>query len=86
MRKGWVMILGSLASATGPVPIVADEHIISPVQRMGVSAPSFGTREVCTTIAWGVDGFRSKCEIDTPRPNPALRGLCTTYYGYRVCH
>jgi hypothetical protein len=86
MRIGWVFILGSLASVTGPLPIVANEQAIGPAQRTGFLAPSFGTREVCTTVAWGIDGFRSECEIDTPRPNPALNGVCTTYYGHRVCH
>jgi hypothetical protein len=85
MRIGWVFVLGSLASVTGTTPIVADEHAAT-AQRTGFSAPSVGTREVCTTVAWGVDGFRTECEIDTPRPNSALHGICTTYYGHRVCH
>lgn len=50
-------------------------------------------RETCTTQTWrfgsGFDEVRSDCVArlvpDDPR-NPALSGICMTYYGRRTCH
>lgn len=47
------------------------------------------TREVCKTIAWGYDEIRTDCRtepIPVRREDPALRGLCITRYGNRVCY
>lgn len=47
------------------------------------------TQEICTTIDWGIDGVRTNCrmaERPAPTENPALKGICTTYYGRRTCY
>jgi hypothetical protein len=52
-------------------------------------AVAAATREVCTEISWGYDGVRTDCRfkvLAAEAPNPALKGLCTTYYGRRTCH
>jgi hypothetical protein len=47
------------------------------------------TQEVCTTVGVGPDGVRTDCRVAV-RPaaldNPALKGICTTYYGRRTCY
>ncbi|HXG80118.1 MAG TPA: hypothetical protein VNJ31_12380 [Methyloceanibacter sp.] len=48
-----------------------------------------GTREMCTTIAWGLDGVRTDCRyraIAADKPTEALKGICTTFYGRRTCY
>jgi hypothetical protein len=47
------------------------------------------TREVCTISEWGFDEIRTDCKtavLPAPKSNPALSGLCTTYYGRRTCY
>jgi hypothetical protein len=47
------------------------------------------TREVCTEALWGYDEIRTDCRTElrpAPKTNPALRGICTTYYGRRSCY
>jgi len=47
------------------------------------------TQEVCTTALWGYDEVRTDCRMEVraaPKTNPALRGICTTYYGLRTCY
>jgi hypothetical protein len=47
------------------------------------------TQEVCTVALWGYDAIRTDCRIaahPAPKTNPALRGICTTYYGRRTCY
>jgi hypothetical protein len=47
------------------------------------------TQEVCTVALWGYDEIRTDCRIaahPAPKTNPALRGICTTYYGRRTCY
>ena len=47
------------------------------------------TREVCTTTNWGFEEIRTDCRMEVspaPKDNPALKGICTTYYGRRACH
>jgi hypothetical protein len=55
-------------------------------QSEAVEPATLGSREVCTTISWGEDNFRTECRVDSGGGNPALQGICTTYYGHRVCH
>jgi hypothetical protein len=47
------------------------------------------TQETCTSAVWGYDGIRTDCRTAV-RPalkaNPALQGICTTYYGRRTCY
>ncbi|HSD93475.1 MAG TPA: hypothetical protein VLB11_10675 [Methyloceanibacter sp.] len=61
------------------------EHAVAP-EAMLVPAV---TREVCTESVWGFDEIRTDCRFEVraaPQPNPALKGICTTYYGLRECH
>ena len=47
------------------------------------------TREVCTTTNWGFEEIRTDCRMEVspaPKGNPALKGICTTYYGRRACY
>ncbi len=47
------------------------------------------TREVCTTTNWGFGEIRTDCRMEVspaPKANPALKGICTTYYGRRTCY
>jgi hypothetical protein len=46
-------------------------------------------REVCTTGEWGFDEIRTDCRaepIPVRRADPALRGVCVTRYGQRICY
>jgi hypothetical protein len=46
------------------------------------------TREICDVAEWG-DQARTDCRTavyPAPKPNPALSGICTIYYGRRICH
>lgn len=77
---GMVAMLGGAAQA---------EHAVAPE---GNLVPAV-TREVCDVAAWGAEwGFdqvRTDCRTHAyaaPKPNPALSGICTIYYGRRVCH
>ncbi len=61
------------------------EHAIAPEAKL---VPAV-TREVCTEQVWGVDTVRTDCRVEVraaPQPNPALKGICTIYYGQRTCH
>jgi hypothetical protein len=47
------------------------------------------TQEICDYAEWGYDQVRTDCRTEirpAPKPNPALSGICTIYYGRRVCH
>jgi len=47
------------------------------------------THEVCDVAEWGYDQVRTDCRsavYPAPKPNPALSGICTIYYGRRTCH
>jgi hypothetical protein len=47
------------------------------------------TQETCTVGEWGYDEVRSDCRVrvrEAPKPNPALKGICTIYYGVRTCY
>ena len=47
------------------------------------------TREICDVAEWGYDQVRTDCRMEVrpaPKPNPALKGICTIYYGRRICH
>jgi hypothetical protein len=75
---GLVALLSGTAQAE-PERAIAPEGAVLPVV----------TREVCTTMLWGFDEIRSDCRAETrpaPKDNPALKGICTIYYGRRTCH
>ena len=47
------------------------------------------TQEICDYAEWGYDQVRTDCRMEVrpaPKPNPALKGICTIYYGRRICH
>jgi len=47
------------------------------------------TREICDVAEWGYDQVRTDCRTEVrpvAKPNPALSGICTIYYGHRSCH
>ena len=47
------------------------------------------TQEVCTTALWGFDEIRTDCRTEVraaSKPSPALKGICTIYYGRRTCY
>ena len=79
-----------LSAVVAVVPVAQgaaySKHAIVPIERATFHPPSTANREVCTTISWGFGDFRTECRIDTPGENPALHGICTTYYGRRVCY
>ncbi len=80
------LISSALVAAVSGAPVVAEEgHAIVPAEPATFYPASTGSREVCATISWG-SGERTECWIDTPGVNPALHGICTTYYGRRVCN
>ena len=75
-----------LAAMVGMLSWAAQaEHAVAPEAKL---VPMV-TREVCTESAWGFDEIRTDCRVEVraaPQPNPALKGICTTYYGLRMCH
>jgi len=71
-----VALLGTTAQA---------EHAITPEAKL---LPVV-TQEVCTSALWGYDEVLTDCRTEVraaPKVNPALRGICTIYYGRRTCH
>jgi hypothetical protein len=61
------------------------EHAVAPE---GELVPVV-TREICDVAEWGYDQIRTDCRMEVrhaPKPNPALSGICTIYYGRRTCH
>ncbi|MCJ7528194.1 MAG: hypothetical protein MUO37_08820 [Methyloceanibacter sp.] len=79
-----VIFAGCIAMLCGTAQ-AEPEHAIAPE---GAVLPVV-TREICTTMLWGSDEIRSDCRTETraaPKDNPALKGICTIYYGRRTCH
>jgi hypothetical protein len=77
---GLVAAIGGAAQAEHAVPPEGD---LVPVV----------TREICDVAEWGAewgyDQVRTDCGTavyPAPNPNPALSGICTIYYGRRICH
>lgn len=73
---GMVAAIGGVAEA---------EHAVAPE---GDLVPVV-TREICDVAEWGYDQVRTDCRMEAypaPKPNPALSGICTIYYGRRTCH
>jgi hypothetical protein len=70
------IVCGAAASA---------EHAVTPEDELVPVA----TQEICIMIDWGLDGVRTDCRMavrQAPVDNPALKGICTIYYGRRICH
>jgi hypothetical protein len=77
-----VLVAGFLAMVGGAA---LAEHAVTPEAEL---VPVV-TQEVCDIAEWGYDQVRTDCRMEVrpaPKPNPALSGICTTYYGRRVCH
>ena len=71
-----VVMLGGVAQA---------EHAVAPEANL---VPVV-TQEVCTTALWGFDEIRTDCRTEVraaSKPSPALKGICTIYYGRRTCY
>jgi len=62
------------------------QHAIQP------NEPSYqpvGVREVCSTMDFGFGEIRTDCrteELAPAKADPALKGICTIYYGRRSCY
>ena len=75
---GVVALLGGAAQADQGHAVTPDASLVPVV-----------TREVCATTNWGFGEIRTECRTEALSPsqgNPALRGICTTYYGRRTCY
>lgn len=75
---GLVALLGSAAQAGQDHAVATGEGLV-PV----------ATSEICTTTNLGLGEVRTECRTEALPPsqgNPALRGICTTYYGRRTCY
>ena len=61
------------------------EHAVAPEAEL---VPTV-TQETCIVGDWGYDEVRSDCRLQVraaPKPNPALKGICTIFYGVRTCY
>jgi hypothetical protein len=86
------------APAAAPSPAVPQAAApLQPTVQVQATLPSeldvylvpAATREVCTTTAWAYDEVRTDCRtvpIAVRREDPALRGVCITRYGHRICY
>ena len=55
----------------------------------GPSYQPVGMREVCSTMDFGYGEIRTECRSEAIAPakaDPALKGICTIYYGRRSCY
>lgn len=55
----------------------------------GPSYQPVGMREVCSTTDFGYGEIRTECRTEAIAPakaDPALKGICTIYYGRRSCY
>ena len=76
---GFIAVLGGAAQAEQAQRWVTQDGNVLPA----------ATREVCTTSNWGFGEIRTECRTEAlplAQVNPALKGICTTYYGRRICH
>ncbi len=75
---GFIAVLGGAAQAGHDAAAKTDPGLLPVV-----------THEVCTTTNWGFGEIRTACRTEAspaPKANPALAGICTTYYGRRTCY
>jgi hypothetical protein len=85
------MVRGALLAATVAfVSLTAQaEHAVAPEKDLKADVVPAATREICTTTIWGDDVIRTDCRESAhaaPEANPALKGICTIYYGVRTCY
>lgn len=79
------VVLAGLLAMLGGVAQAEDQQWLT---QDGKVLPT-ATREVCTTSNWGFGEIRTECRTEAlplAQVNPALKGICTTYYGRRICH
>jgi hypothetical protein len=80
------MLVAAALIACMVLPGFADEHGVEPDAGYYPAA----SREVCTTTNYGGgDIIETDCRYEAlppPRGNPALKGICTIYYGRRTCY
>jgi hypothetical protein len=65
------------------------EHAVAPEKDLKTDVVPTATREICTTTIFGDDVIRTDCREQAhaaPEGNPALKGICTIYYGVRTCY
>ncbi len=80
-----VVFAGFVALLAGTAWADQEPHAVTP----DASLVPVVTREVCATTNWGFGEIRTECRTEALPPsqgNPALRGICTTYYGRRTCY
>ncbi|ODS01047.1 hypothetical protein AUC68_11695 [Methyloceanibacter methanicus] len=77
-----------IAAERAPAPAATNVKVAFPSE-LDVYLVETGTREVCDTYSFGGGDVRTECRTE-PLPvraeNPALRGICITRYGNRVCY
>ena len=79
------IVLICFAAMLGGAAQAEPEHAVTPE----ASLVPVIMREVCTTTNWGFDEIRTDCQMEAspaPKANPALKGICTIYYGRRTCY
>jgi hypothetical protein len=79
------MILAATMIAGMVLPSAGAEHGVEPEANLYPAT----IREVCTTTSFGADIVETDCRYEAlpaGRGNPALKGICTTYYGRRTCY
>jgi hypothetical protein len=65
------------------------DHAITPEPEPAPELIPVAARETCTTFQYGPGLVETDCrmqQIAAPQTNPALKGICTVYYGRRTCH
>jgi len=78
-----IVFAAALAMVTG----TAHAEPASPTD--GPSYQPVGMREVCSTTDFGYGEIRTECRTEAIAPakaDPALKGICTIYYGRRSCY
>jgi hypothetical protein len=75
------------AAAAALVTCAAQAQPAGPTE--GPSYLPVGMREVCSTMDFGYGEIRTECRTGAVAPakaDPALKGICTIYYGRRSCY
>ena len=65
------------------------EHAVAPETDLKADVAPAATREICTAVRFGDGVIRTDCRESAYAPlgpNPALKGICTIFYGVRTCY
>jgi len=79
----------TIAQAPQPAPQASPQVQVTLPSELDVYLVPAATHEVCMTSAWGYGEVRTDCRtqpVPVRRDDPALSGICTTYYGRRTCY